>query len=382
MARIVLASCIFRYPMGGMVSWLLQYLVGYRSLGHDVTYVEKASQPDDCFDPTRERMSDDCGYGVRTVAALLERFGFGDRWHFADFAGRSHGLDAARVRAAFDAADLFAEMGSGHSWLGHAAASRLRVLIDSEPSFTQMKMARRLAAGRSVLAFDHYYTPGKNIGTAASSAPTAGLPWRPLTEPVALELFPLEPAKDEAPFTTVMTWKSFQAREYEGKRYGHKDLEFQKFEELPRLTRVPLEIAVSGHDVPRERLERAGWRVRDANRVSTTFESYADYVRRSRGEFSVCKNCFVETRNGWFGDRAAVYLASGRPVVMQDTGWSAHLPCGEGLFAVRTVEEAAEALDEVGRRHSEHARRARAIAEEHLAAEKVLAGFLAELGIR
>src|SRR5262245_24508815 len=230
MARIVLASSIFRYPVGGMLSWLLQYLVGYRSLGHDVTYVEKATQPDDCFDPTREIRSDDCRYGVRAVAALLERFDFGDRWHFVDFAGRHHGLAPARVRAAFDGADLFAEMGSGHSWLAHAAGSRLRVLIDSDPSFTQMGMARRLAGGRPLPAFDHYYTPGKDIGTARSSAPTAGLPWRPLTEPVALELFPLEPAKDETPFTTVMTWRSLQVREYQGRRYGHRDVELQKFE--------------------------------------------------------------------------------------------------------------------------------------------------------
>jgi len=381
LARIVLASSIFRYPMGGMMSWMLQYLVGYRSLGHEVTYVEKAAQADDCFDPTTDTMSDDCRYGVRAVGDLLERFGFGDRWHFLDVAGRSYGLDPARVQAAFDSADLFADMGSGQRWLAQAGGSRLRVLIDSEPGFTQMKMARRLAKGKSLPAFDLYYTPGKNIGTAESSAPTAGKAWRPLTEPVALELFPVEAADPEAPFTTVMTWKSFQTREFEGKRYGHKDIEFEKFEALPRFTRAPLELAVSGRDVPRERLARAGWRVRDANQVSTSFESYAEYVRRSRGEFSVCKNCFVETHSGWFGDRAGVYLASGRPVVMQDTGWSAHLPCGEGVLPVRTVDEAAAALDEVGRRYADHAHRAREIAETHLAAEKVLGGFLAELGI-
>ena len=380
MARIVLASCIFRYPMGGMISWLLQYLVGFRRLGHEVIYVEKAAHEGECFDPTTDTMGDDCAVGVRTVAAVLERFGFGDRWHFRDVAGRSYGLDPARVQAALDSADLFADMGS-HSWLAEAGGSRLRVMIDSEPGFTQMKMERRLAAGRPLPAFDLYYTPGKNIGTGRSSAPTAGKEWRPLTEPVVLDLFPVVPACPEAPFTTVMTWKSFTVREFQGKRYGHKDIEFQKFEELPRFTQAPLEIAVSGRDVPRERLARAGWRVRDASQVSTSFESYAEYVRRSRGEFTVCKNCFVETNSGWFGDRAAVYLASGRPVVMQDTGWSAHMPCGEGLFAVRTLEEAAAALDEVDRHYADHARRAREIAETHLAAEPVLASFLAELGI-
>lgn len=381
MARIVLASCIFRYPMGGMMSWLLQYLVGYRSLGHEVTYVEKAAHANDCFDPTTDTMGDDCRYGVRTVGALLERFGFGDAWHFVDVAGRSHGLDAVRVQAALDSADLFADMGADHTWLAQAAGSRLRVLIDSEPGFTQIKMANRLAEGRRNPVYDLYYTPGRNIGTERSTAPTAGKQWRPLTEPVALELFPVEPADPAAPFTTVMTWKSFKPRVYQGRSYGHKDLEFPHFEDLPRRTRAPLEIAVSGKDVPRERLARSGWRVRDANQVSVSFESYADYVRRSRGEFTVCKHGFVATHNGWFGDRAGAYLASGRPVVMQDTGWSEHVPCGEGLFAVRTLDEAAAALDEVERRHADHSRRAREIAEEHLAAEKVLGGFLQEIGI-
>jgi hypothetical protein len=169
---------------------------------------------------------------------------------------------------------------------------------------------------------------------------------------------------------------------YQGRTYGNKDLEFERFEKLPQLTNVPLEVAVSGRDVPWERLARAGWRARNANEISTSFESYAAYVRRSRGEFTVAKHCFVETNCGWFGDRAAVFLASGRPVVMQDTGWAEHLPCGEGLFAVRTVEEAAAALDEVERDYARHSRRAREIAEEFLDSEKVFRGLLSELGVQ
>jgi hypothetical protein len=364
-----------------MMSWLLQYLVGLGRLGHDVWYVEKAARPNDCFDPTRDAMSDDGGYGMRAVGGLLERFGFGERWQFVDLAGQRYGAARARVEAAFHAADLFIDMGGDHSWLEAAARSGLRILIDCEPGFTQMKMAGKLEAGEPLPLYDFYYSTGRNVGTEKSSAPLAGKAWRPLVDPVVPDLFPVEPADPGAAFRTVMTWQSFRPRVYRGRSYGHKDLEFERFEALPRLTNVPLELAVSGRNVPWERLARAGWRVRNANEISTSFESYAAYVRHSRGEFTVAKHCFVATNNGWFGDRAAAFLASGRPVVMQDTGWAEHLPCGEGLFAVRTAEEAAAALDEVERDYARHSRRARELAEDLFDAAKVFDRFLGELGI-
>ena len=371
---------MFRYPLGGMMSWLLQYLVGLDRLGPEVWYVEKAARPNDWFDPTRDAMGDDPGYGARTVGALLARFGFGERWHLVDLAGRSLGAPRHRIVDAFDGA-LFLDMGGDASWLEEASRSGLRVLIDSEPGFTQMRMASRLEAGDTLPQYDFHYTPGRNIGTGKSSAPTAGRDWRPIHDPVVPGLFECCAANPAAPFTTVMSWQSMRPRVYQGRTYGNKDVEFERFEGLPRLTSVPLELAVSGRDVPWDRLARGGWRVRNANEISTSFESYAAYIRRARGEFTVAKHCFVATNCAWFGDRAAVFLASGRPVVMQDTGWSEHLPTGEGLFAVHDPEEAALALEEIERDYARHSRRAREIAEEHLAAERVFAGLLDELGV-
>ena len=381
MARIVISSCLFRYPMGGMMSWLLQYLIGLDRLGHEVWYVEQAARPNDCFDPTRDVMSDDCAYGMRTVGDLLARHGFGERWQFVDLAGRRHGLAQERVEALFASADLFLDMGGDHSWLEDAARSGLRVLIDCEPGFTQMRMASRLETGEPPPLYDFYYSTGQNIGTEKTTAPRAGKAWRPLVDPIVPDLFAVEAADPAAPFTTVMSWQSMRPRVYQGRSYGNKDLEFERFETLPGRTNVPLEVAVSGRDVPWERLARAGWRVRNANEISCSFESYAAYIRRSRGEFTVAKHCFVATNCGWFGDRAAVFLASGRPVVMQDTGWAEHVPCGEGLFAVRSVEEAAAALDEVERDYARHSRKARELAEDHFDATKVFRSFLAGLGI-
>jgi hypothetical protein len=189
------------------------------------------------------------------------------------------------------------------------------------------------------------------------------------------------PAPADAPFTTVMNWRAHSTIRFGGQDFGQKDVEFARFLDLPARTAVPLEMAVAGDDVPADALRSKGWCLRSAHALTMSVESFQGYLRASRGEFSVCKNVFVATRSGWFSDRSAAYLASGRPVVMQDTGFSAHLPCGEGLFAVATVEEAAAALDEVAGNYLRHSRAARAIAEEHLAASTVLKRFLNELGV-
>jgi hypothetical protein len=381
MAHIILGSYMVRYPLGGMLSWALQYLVGFQRLGHEVWFVEKSGYPNSCFDPARGVMSDDCSYGTAALRALLARFGLQDRWCYVDAAGRYHGLAREQVEQVFRSADLFVDMGTHGSWLAEAAAARLRVLVDGEPGFTQMKMVNRQAAGEWVPAYDYYYTTGQNIGTPASTVPTAGKSWRPLFHPVVVDLFPREPAGPGAPFTTVMNWQSYGPVKYRGATYGHKDVEFEKFIDLPRRAAIPLEVAVSGKHVPAERLRGAGWRVRDAHAVTASFDSFRDYLGASRGEFSVCKNGYVVTKGGWFSDRGAAYLASGRPVVMQDTGFGAHLPCGRGLFTVGTVEEAAAAIAEINGDYERHSEAAYEIARAYLDAPKVLEKFLGELGI-
>jgi hypothetical protein len=381
MARIVVGSYMFRYPLGGMMSWVLQYLVGFQRLGHEVYFVEKAGYAGACFDPTRNTMSDDCTYGMGVVSRLLGRHGLGERWCFVDVAQNYHGLSKAQIEEVFRTADLFLEMGTHGAWLEEAAATSLRVLADGEPGFTQIKMENRRAAGETLPRYDRYYTVGLSVGTAASTAPTAGISWRPLPHPVVTDLFTVQPLIPDAAATTVMNWQSHAPLNYQGCTYGQKDLEFPKFLDLPRLTKVPVEIAVSGKAAPTAMLQERGWRVVSGHQTTISFDSFAEYIHRSFAEFSVCKNVFVALQTGWFSDRSAAYLASGRPVVQQDTGFSRHLPCGAGLFAVKTVAEAAQALEEIRARPEYHARQARAVACEQLDARLVLGKFLHELGL-
>ena len=378
MARIVVGSYVVRFPVGGYLSWVLQWLVGFQRLGHDVYFVEKACWPNACYDPSSDTMGDDCSYGVTMLASLLCRFGLNDRWCFVDAASTYHGIGRQRIEETLASADLFVDMGTHGSWLPEAADTRVKVFADGDPGYTQM---RAISQEEDLGAYDHFYTVGRNVGTDRSTVPTMGKAWRPMFDPVVVDLFPLRPMLAQAPFTTIMAWQSYGAIEYEGHVYGAKDLEFIRFIDLPRLTSMPLEVALSGDHVPVERLQAAGWRVENPLAMTATWDRFRDYLAESRGEFTVCKNFYVATNSGFFSDRSAAYLASGRPVVMQDTGLNGHLPCGRGLFAVRSVEEAADAIAQIAGDYDQHSRWAREIARDHLDTSVVLRSFLGELGI-
>lgn len=367
--------------MGGMISYVLQYLIGLDRLGHDVYFVEKSGYPNSCYDPERHTMTSDCSYGVRIVSELLTRFGLGGKYCYVDEEGHYYGMSAATINDVFRSSDLFIEMGSHEAWLEESVWSRRRILLDGDPGFNQIWAEQRLENGEHPPKYDAYFTVGANVGTAASTAPTAGEHWRPYFHPIVTELIEPVAVEDSAPFTTVMNWESYGKVEYKGREYGHKNMEFDRFIDLPRLTSAPLEVAVAGPQVPRQHLADQGWRVREGTTTTKTVDSFWDYVRCSRGEFTVCKNGFVAMNTGWFSDRSAVYLATGRPVVMQDTGFGSSLPTGTGLFAVRTADEAAAAIDEINTDWPRHSRAARDIAVEYLDASVVLKRVLREAAI-
>lgn len=381
MARIIVGSWMVRYPLGGNLSWTLQYLVALKNLGHDVYMVEKYAYDDSCYDLRRQVMSNDCSYGIMVVSELLSRFGLKDRWCFVQKGDIYHGLSRRKVAALFQTADLYIDIGAHNCWAEESLAT-VRVFIDVDPAFTQIKWYNGLLENIPLPVYDYYYTIGMNVGTKGNAIPTNNIQWRYIYNPVNTQLFGRSIAAKNASYSTIMNWQSYECISYEGVSYGQKDLEFEKFISLPQLVDTTLEIAVHGLNSTKAKIiQNHGWAVNAAQKVTASYDSFCQYLACSKGEFSVCKNVYVATSSGWFSDKSAAYMASGKPVVVQDTGFNKHLPVGEGLFAVRNPTEAQGAILEIERNYSFHAQKAWEIAHEYFEASKVLKRFLGELGI-
>jgi len=244
------------------------------------------------------------------------------------------------------------------------------VFVDSDPVFTQLAIAK--GEGWYVdffRGFDRLFTFGANIGTPASDVPTGGFTWHKTWQPVVSDLWRTDTPPSRDRFTTVMTWKTESFTDVD----GNKDREFLRFIDLPGHTVQRFELAVNG---PQRLLREHGWSPIDAMSISRSLWDYRDYIRGSKAEFGIAKHAYVARRSGWFSDRTECYLAAGRPALVQDTGWSAHLPSGTGLAAFSTREEAIEGLQRFDRDYALHARRASEIAREHFDASRVLPPFL------
>lgn len=380
MARIIVSNIMVRFPMGGMNLWAITWVVGLQRLGHDVYLVEDIAEEHVCYDNRQKKWTTDCTYGIAVVKSLFERYGLEHHWSFIDFAGTYHGLSRTQVDELFRTADAFIDLEWG-PFFDRSADIPLRIFIDNEPGLGQIKLVKAMEAGEQLRAYDYFYTVGLNVGTEACSAPTGGIDWRPIRTPVLLDHDPIETGDINGRFTTVMKWNSSKKpKEFHGGTYGKKGMEFERFIDLPHHLSEKIEVAVSG-PAPVERMARSGWIVRDANEIARSVDTFRAYIAQSKGEFSIAKNSFVETQCGWWGDRDGVYLSYGKPVVLQDAGFSRHFPCGEGLFAVHNVEEAAAAIAEINADYRRHSRAARELAEDYLCSEKVLRQFLKEVGL-
>ncbi len=367
--KIVLAGIIARYPFGGVTWCSLMYLLGLRALGHEVLYVEDTGE---CvYDPERNEITTDPSYGTRYIHQALEPFGFGDRWSFVNYDGAYHGLSKEAVRAYCADADLFVNLSGGSwFWRDEYASIPRRVFVDTDPVFTQLAIAKGEAWYVEFFQrFDRLFTFGANIGTPACDVPTSGLTWHATWQPVVTELWHTDVPPSRDRFTTVMTWKTESFTDVD----GNKDREFLALLDLPARTRSRFQIAVNG---PMELLAAHGWSPIDAMSVSRSLWDYRDFIQDSKAEFGVAKHAYVSRRSGWFSDRTACYLAAGRPALVQDTGWSAHLPTGMGLVGFSTPAEALDGLERVERDYAAHSLHAGEVAREHFDASRVLPRFL------
>lgn len=382
MATIIVNAYMIQYPLGAMMSWTYQYLTGIKKLGHNVFFIEKSPGKDSCFNPVENTMSDNSLYGINEVVALLKQADLANNWCFLDYHGNYFGMSKQQLQTVFEKADLYIDMAGGYGWEEERRLAKQTVVIDGEPGFRQIKRAKDLEENIPYPQFDHYYSVGYNVGRPGNLIPTGGITWKHIDDPVNTELFPVVPPPANASITTLMNWQSHGPVEYLGKTYGQKDMEFVKFIGLPENCNGTFELAVSGRNTPTELLISKGWNVIRAHDTTLSYSIFLDYIRRSKAEFAVCKNVFVALNTGAFSDRSAAYLASGRPVIMQDTGFSDHLPCGKGLFAVNNLEQAIAAIENVNLDWDYQSKAARKIALEFLDSNVVLNKFFQEINIK
>jgi len=366
--RILFAGIIARYPFGGVTWCSLMYLLGLRALGHEVFYIEDTGE---CvYDPVQNTRATDPSYGTTYIHNALEPFGLGDRWAFVNYDGSYHGRSADDVKRYCADADLYLNL-SGGSWFWRDEYARIphSAFIDSDPAFTQLAIAKNVADGEAWYVdffrrFGHLFTFGSNIGTPASPIPVGDFRWHHTWQPITIDDWRTAREPNDR-FTSVMTWQIESFTDVG----GNKDQEFVRFIDLPSRTPQRFELAING---PQKLLREHGWHTVDAMGVSRTLWDYREFIQRSKAEFGVAKHTYVANRSGWFSDRTECYLAAGRPALVQDTGWTAHLPAGEGLLAFSTPEEAVAGIDAINADYNRHRVGAAEIARSHFDARRVL----------
>jgi hypothetical protein len=366
---------MIRHPLAGNILAYYQYVHGLSLLGHEVIYLEESGWPNSCYDPVNHRYTNDPRAGMRALQAAAATLGCQFRSAFVDRNTRDvHGMEWAELKRVLSGADVLLNIG-GVCWLPEFRLCRHLVYIDMDPLFTQIGRF-----GHESLHEHHaHFSYGTNVGRQDCSVPSAGIEWQPTVPPVVPDLWPVrDGTSPDAAFTTIANWSAYGAITWQGEEYGQKDREFERVLDLPKRSARALELALAADstDVAR-RLRTRGWAVRDAGEVSRDLGVYRDYVSGSRGEFSCAKHAYVATRSGWFSDRSVCYLASGRPVVVQDTGFSDWLPSGRGVLPFSTLDEAVERIEEVEADYLSQRRWARQMAEEHFAYQRVLPRLLA-----
>jgi len=374
--KIIVAGTIGRSGLGGQAWASLQYLLGFRALGHEVYYLEDCGRSSWVYIWETEEWTHELDYPAAYVQACLEPFGFSNRWIYRDNY-RSLGLPLEQFLGVCADADLLLLRAVPlWNWRKEYDGPRCRAFVDVDPGFTQITLANGDQGWLEGLArCERRFTYGRRIGAADCPVPLIGGPWLKTTPPVFLPEWPF--AQGQATrFTSVMRWQGFKNVTHDGVSYGQRDLGFAQFLELPSLTPQKFHIAQMG--LQPEWLRRHGWEVGPGEVISRTPGSYREFIQQSRAEFSVPKNGYVKMRGGWFSDRSVCYLASGRPVLIEDTGLQDWLPTGEGLLTFQSPQEAVAGIERINHDYERHRSMARRLAEDVFSADRVLSSFLAE----
>lgn len=387
--RIVVMGFMAGIPIAGVVWQHLHYIAGLQRLGHEVFYIEDSARY--TYNPRTWATSPDYTYAVDTLKRLATAYGFEDRWCYcARFLhpNETVGLSYSRMCELYREADAILNICGAQEFNSDILSSDRLIYVESDPGLEQIEIDQgvedtitKMHRHRALLTF------GENIGTDLFPVPTHGFHWKPTRQPIATDFWKTAgPPAADARFTSVANWNTSGLKdvEWRGETYlWSKSLEFLKFAEVPVIAGEDFELTTNLKDPDTiARLQSLRWHLKEPYEASIDEDLYRRYIQGSKGEFTAAKDQYVRLKTAWFSDRSACYLAAGRPVITQDTGFTRlYGGTGKGLFAFETPEQAAEAAREIRTDYAIHSKAAYEIAAEHFEADKVCADLLEKAGV-
>jgi len=376
--KIIIGAVTSLPPYSPGTAWhWLQYALGFQKLGHEVFFIEEV-RPEWCVDAHGHPCSFRDSVNRDLFRATVEPFGLAGRaCQIYDHGATTAGLSRDSLLAISKEADLLINM-SGHITTDFVLENvKRRVYVDQDPVYTQLWHSEH-RADLNFSNHDVFVSVGLNIGTPRTQIPDCGLKWRHTLPPVLLEPRPFEVNHAMKRFTTIASWSGYSDLCYRGEWYRSKYEEFKCFAELPRRVNQEFEVALKCHrenDAGIRLLKENGWFLSDAGQIRD-LAGYQDYIMRSRGEIGIAKSAYVKGRSGWFSDRTAHYLANGKPVLAQATGFEEVVETGRGLLVFSNMEEAVAGIEEINTDYAAHCRAAREFAQEYLDSSKALPRIL------
>ncbi len=390
--RIIVMGFMASCPIAGVVWQHMHYLIGAKRLGHEVYYIEDSARIP--YNPSTFEVTEDYSYAAKTLAGLFERYDLGkENWGYcARYLPDqpTAGLSFERIKELYRSADAIFNVCGSQEFNDELLASERLLYIESDPAVEQIKLAKDNQNTREYLSRHHaLFSFGENLNQPDCGVPHTDFKWFPTRQPVVTDLWEMPTGKTFDPasavYTTIANWSTGGKKdiEWNGETYlWSKNPEFHKFHEAPAICGEPFELATDMKEAgEREKFLTQGWRFTLPHKMSEDFWAYQDYIRASKGEFTVAKDQYTRLNTGWFSDRSACYLAAGKPVITQQTGFSKFIPVGEGLFAFQSLDDIKEAAAKINSDYDFHCRKAKEIAKEYFEAEKIVADILNKAGI-
>jgi hypothetical protein len=386
--RIVVMGFMGSMPIAGVIWQHIHYIVGLQRLGHEVYYIEDSARIP--YNPETFEVNVEFDYAAKILDRLAREFSFKNRWGYcARYLKQSPtgGLSLKKIRELYRNADAVLNICGTQEFNDDLLRCDRIIYVESDPGVEQIKIDNGVKSTIDYLRRHHaLFTFGENVGTKGFPVPLHGFKWHATRQPIVTDLWKtIGASRKAAVFTSIANWSTSGLKDITWRRRKYlwsKSREFLRFVPAPNKAGEIFELATNiSHPRTRKKFERNGWRLVSPLQMSVDYWLYRDYIRSSKGEFTVAKDQYVRLNTGWFSDRSACYLAAGRPVITQETGFTKNYGGDAGLLAFRSLSDIAEAVKMVNRDYKRHSGAARRIAREVFEAQTVLESLLSRAGI-